>query len=111
MTSENFHRNIPSERYLAGFEAHSVNPLKTWIAMPAQMMGISLFSEVYGMVWNKPSIRRQMMKMRPTTIAFPNACSVSANGQPQDSLTHTAYCVFVSHSSTVQPSLDRSFVK
>jgi len=42
--------------------------------------------------------------MSPTTIAFPNAWRVSANGQPQDSLTHTAYCVFVSHSSTVQPS-------
>src|SRR5258705_5135051 len=30
-TSENFQRNIPSERYFAGLDDHSVNPLKTWI--------------------------------------------------------------------------------
>src|SRR5258707_6971543 len=29
-TSENFHKNMPSERYFAGLDDHSVKPLKTW---------------------------------------------------------------------------------
>src|SRR6478672_4880008 len=46
-----------------------------------------------------------MIKMNPTTRAVPNACTVSATGQPHRSVrTHAANCVFSSASSTLFPS-------
>src|SRR5713101_2499280 len=100
ITSVNFTSNIPSARYCAGFVIHSVKPLMTWSTTAIQTRGTSLFNEVYGIVRNNPSRRRPMMDMRPTTVAVPNAWIVSASGQPHDSLTHIAYGVCASHSST-----------
>src|ERR1700704_403533 len=100
MTSANFVSNMTSPRYCAGFVVHSVNPLMAWSTTAIQMRGISLPSEVYGIVGNAPSRRRPMMNMSPTTTAIPNAWIVSANGQPHDSSTHIANGEFASHSST-----------
>src|SRR5713226_7310399 len=98
--SVNFTSNMPSARYCPGFVIHNVTPLMIWHAAANQMNGRSLFIEVYGIVRNSPNRRRPMINVRPTTVAVPKAWIVSASGQPQDSLTHSAYEVCSSQLST-----------
>jgi hypothetical protein len=64
---------------------------------------VSLLSDVSGIVRKNPSSRSPKMKMKPMTIAVPQACTVKANGQPHNDspLAHSEYAEFSRYWSTV----------
>src|SRR5262245_57947381 len=74
-------------------------PLNAWMPRQTQMIGMSFCSEPAGMVRNRPMSLSPMMKLKPSMVAEPKACSVSAKGQPQDSLTQMATDVDSSNSN------------
>src|SRR6266850_2924314 len=99
MTKASFHSNMPSLRYFAGFDDHSMNPLAAWQMKPIQMIGIIRLMEVYGIVRKNPIRRSAIMNITPMMTALPKAWNVRASGQPHDSLTHVAIDVDSSQSS------------